>query len=106
MLLRSRSGVGEADGAVEVAGGVDLDDPQTRVLCVLGADPAVVRTALRDLGLSRERAPAGLVESLDLQVALGVPIHDRLDPSVYGALTAQDDPALADDQDRLEDGPA
>ena len=43
---RPGSRVGKADRAVEVAGGVDLDDPQTGVLGVLGADPAVVRAAV------------------------------------------------------------
>nr|WP_233163229.1 hypothetical protein [Glycomyces salinus] len=56
------AGVGEADRAVEVAPGVDLDDAQACVLLVLGAQPAVRRAAVFDLGLELERDGAGLVE--------------------------------------------
>lgn len=41
--VRLMAGVGEADRAVEVAGGVDLDQPDAGVLLVVGAEPAVER---------------------------------------------------------------
>lgn len=47
--VRLMAGVGEADRAVEVARGVDLDQPDAGVLLVVGAEPAVERTpAVRD----------------------------------------------------------
>jgi hypothetical protein len=76
------------------------------VLCVLGTDPTVVRTALRDLGLSGERALAGLVEPLDLQIAIGVSIHDRIHPPVDRTIATQHYPAVADDERRVKHHPA
>jgi hypothetical protein len=45
MLLVAGARLGKAHRAVEVVGGVHLDDPQTRVLLVLRAEAAVKRTA-------------------------------------------------------------
>ena len=56
--------LGEADRAVEVAAGVDLDDPEARVLGVLGADAAVARAALAGRGLAQQRRRARPVVAL------------------------------------------
>src|ERR671937_165023 len=99
-----RSRLREADRTVQVAGGVDLDDSEAGVLCVLGADAAIVRTASSHLGLPLERALAGLAEALDLQVAPGVAVDDRFKRSVVGAPAAQDHPALASSELSVEHG--
>ena len=62
VAVRLVAGVGEADRAVQVAAGVDLDDAQAGVLLVLRAQPAVARAAVLHLGLEGERDGAGLVE--------------------------------------------
>src|SRR5215203_230385 len=74
VLLGPGAGVGEADRAVEVAGGVDLDDPEAGVLGVLGADPAVARAAQLDRGLAQQRRGPGPVEALHRAPALRVAI--------------------------------
>ena len=88
--------VGEADRAVQVAAGVDLDDPEAGVLLVLGAEPAVERAALGHLGLELERQRAGLVVALLRHVELGVRVDERLELAVVGAALAQHDPVVAD----------
>jgi hypothetical protein len=100
--LVPRAGLGEADRAVKIAGGVDLDDPETAVLLVLGADAAVPRTAVDDLGLQPQRAVARLVVALDLDVALRVAVHERLERAVVGAALAEVDPAIAGHYLRLD----
>src|SRR5215207_9077568 len=106
VLLRPRAGVGEADRAVEVAGGVDLDDPQAGVLGVLGADATVTRAAVKGLRLTLAGVFAGLVEALDLQIALGVAVDDRLEFSVVGAPTAEDHAGVANEELGIEHGAA
>src|SRR5262249_32605591 len=97
-LLGARTGVSEADRAVQIAAGVHLDDAQAGVLGVLGADAAVVGTAARDLGLALKRLLARLIEALEVQVALGVPVNDGLEWSVVGTDARQHDLAAALEQ--------
>jgi hypothetical protein len=59
-----------------------------------------------ELGLPSERTLPGLVESLNLHVAFGVSIDDRLDRSVVGALTTQNDSTVADEERCVQDNPA
>ena len=54
------------------------------MLGVLGADPAVVRAALGDLGSAPERLGAGLAETLDVEIALGIAVDDGLEPPWSG----------------------
>jgi hypothetical protein len=49
--VKLAAGVGEADGAVEVAGRVDLDQPDARMLLVVRTQAAVERAAVVHLGL-------------------------------------------------------
>ncbi len=106
------AGVGEADRAVEVAGGVHLDDREAGVLLVLGAQAAVERTAVLHLGLELERQRARLVEPLLRHVELRVRVDERLEEALLGAALAHDhavvahvhlgvDHRLADRADRL-----
>ena len=90
------AGVGEADRAVQVAVGVDLDDPEAGVLLVLRAQPAVRRAAVLDLGLEGQRDRAGLVEPRRGQVRLRVAVDQRLELAVLPAALAQVDLVLAD----------
>ena len=68
------------------------------VLGVLGADPAVVRAALGDLGLALERLGAGLAETLDVEIALGIAVDDGLEPAVVWARPAEDHATALDDE--------
>lgn len=79
------TGVGEAHRAVEVAGGVDLDDPQAGVLLVVRAQPAVQRAAVAHLGLGLQRQGARLVEPLHVDVHLGVAVEQRFEGAVVPA---------------------
>jgi hypothetical protein len=90
------AGVGEADGAVEVAARVDLDDPETGVLLVLGAEAAVERAAVLHLGLELEGQRPGLVEAKLGRVQLGVRVDERLERPVLGAALAHDYAVVAD----------
>src|SRR5215207_3292946 len=94
--------LGEADGAVEVAAGVDLDDPEARVLRVLGTDAAVARAAPVGRGLAQQRRRSGPVIALHVAPARGVAVGKRLDRAVLGTLAAQDHPPAAVDQLRVE----
>jgi len=82
--------VGKAHRAIEVAAGVDLDDPEAGVLLVVGAQAAVERAAVTDLGLGLERDRARLVEALRRHVHLGVAVQQRLEGSVVPTPLAQE----------------
>ena len=97
------TGVGEADRAVQVAAGVDLDDPQAGVLLVLRAQAAVRRAAVADLGLEGQRDCPGLVEPGRAQVRLRVAVDQRLERPVLPAALTQVYPVLADVDLRVED---
>ena len=84
-------GVGEADRAVQVAAGVDLDNAEAGVLLVLRAQAAVRRTAVLDLGLERQRERPRPVEPRRGHVGLRVPVHQRLERAVLAAALAQVD---------------
>ena len=90
-------GVSEADRAVEVAGGVDLDEGEADVLLVFGAEAAIERAAVVDLGAEVEGYSAGLVETDAADVHLGVGADDALKPTVFGASLAHVDLVVADD---------
>src|SRR5439155_12201042 len=80
-----RAGIGEAEGAVEVAGRVDLDQSETGVLLVLGAEATVMGTSVLDLGLELQWQGSRLVVRRDVRVKLGVAEHQRLEPAVARA---------------------
>ena len=94
--------LGEADRAVEVAAGVDLDDPEAGVLGVLGADAAVARAAPLGHGLAQQRSRARPVVALRFAPAIAVAVRERLDQAVLGAFTTQDHPPVSLDQLRVE----
>jgi hypothetical protein len=94
--------LGEADGAVEVAAGVDLDDPEARVLGVLGADAAVARAALVGRGLAQQRSRARPVIALRFAPAIAVAVRKRFDQAMLGAFTTEDHPPVSLDQLRFE----
>ncbi len=91
-----RLGVGEADGAVQVAVAVDLDKSQAGVLLVLGAQPAVLGTAVDHLGAEFQGDRAGLVVAQRTEVHFGVGAYQGLEPSVVRAPLPHDDPAILD----------
>ena len=65
-------GIGEAHRAGEVAGLVDLDDGEARMLLVVGAEAAIPRAAALGAGERRQRPVAGL------EVLQGAPPVDRV----------------------------
>ena len=65
------------------------------MLGVLGADPAVARTAQLRRGLAQQRRGPGPVEALHRPPALRVAIGERLDRAVLGALAAQEHAPVA-----------
>ncbi len=89
-VLTQRAGVGEADRAVQVAAGVDLDDAQAGVLLVLGAQPTVRGTTVLHLGLGPQRPGTGLVEPLHGHVHLRVAVDPGLELPVLRAPLAQE----------------
>ncbi len=97
------AGVGEADRAVKVAAAVDFDDPQTGVLFVLRAQPAVERAAVDHLGLGFQRDGAGLVEPQRVHVHLRVGIQQRLERPVRRAAFAQEHLVVANVDLRVDD---
>jgi hypothetical protein len=54
-----------------------------------------MRAATRALGLALQGLLARLVEALDLEVALRVPVDDRLEVTVLGTVAGEDDAAIA-----------
>jgi hypothetical protein len=66
------------------------------VLLVLGADAAVERAVLLDLGLELERQRAGLVEAQLTHVQLGIGVDKRLEAAVLRAALAQQHAVVAD----------
>src|SRR5205823_10834354 len=70
---------------VEIAGRVHLDEREAGVLLVLGAETAIERTTLFDLGLESKRQRSRLVVTEDARVEIGVSEHDRLERAVVGA---------------------
>ncbi|HEY3051408.1 MAG TPA: hypothetical protein VGJ40_06740 [Gaiellaceae bacterium] len=89
-------GVGEADRTIEVAVRVHLDQAQAGVLLVLGAEAAVERAAVLDLGLELERQRPRLVEAQLTHVQLGVRVDERLEAAVLRAALAQQHAIVAD----------
>src|SRR5262249_34127510 len=72
-----RAGVGEAERAIHVAGAVDLDDADTGVLLVFGAEAAVVGAAVLDRRRELERDRPGLVVFGGAGVSAGVTVDPR-----------------------------
>ena len=101
--VEAGAGVGEADRAIEVARAVDLDQGEAGVLAMLGADPAVERAALEDLGRDAGRRLAGLVEPGLLHVRLGVGVDQALEPAVVVAALAHVDLVVAEQDLRVDD---
>jgi len=77
--------VGEAQRALHVARAVDLDDAEAGMLLVIGAQPAVVRTALLDLASKGERNGARFVELALRGVGLGIAVDQRFETAMLGA---------------------
>jgi hypothetical protein len=73
--LMSGARLGEAHRAVEVAAGVDLDDPQARVLGVLGADAAIARAAQLGRRLPQQRRRAWPLVALRVAPARRVAVR-------------------------------
>src|SRR5579885_401509 len=48
--VKARPGVGKAERAIHIAGAVDLNDAQTGVLLMIGAEAAIVGTAMLNAG--------------------------------------------------------
>src|SRR5690349_20749917 len=86
---------GEAERAIQVTGLVHLDDPQAGVMLVLGAQAAVVRAAILELGGKLKRQRARLIVARDLGVQLRVAEYQRLEPAVLGAALAHEHLAVA-----------
>lgn len=87
--VEARSGVREADRAVEVAGGVHLDEGEAGVLAVLRTEPAVEWTAAVDLGGDPGRGLAGLVVTGLADVCLRIGVDEAFEPAVVGTALAQ-----------------
>ena len=68
--------------------------------------PEEHRAALHGLGLQPQRQLTGLVVALDLDVALGVAVHDGLEPAMLGTALAEEDLSGAADHLSLEYLPA
>src|SRR5713226_3883744 len=105
-LGEMRAGVGEAERAVEIASGIDLDQSQACVLPVLGAESAVVRAALANLGRECDGQGARLVVAGDLRVQLRVPKDEGLEPAVLGTAFAHDHPTIPKEDLGIDDTPA
>src|SRR5215470_5966801 len=104
--VEARPGAREAEWAVHVAGAVDLDDAQARVLLVLRAEPTVIGAALTDLRVEREGDGAGLVEAGVADVGFGVGVDQGLEWAVVGTPLAHEYPALAKQDLRVDHAPA
>ena len=89
-LRQVRSGIGKTQRAVQVACGVDLDQRQAGVLTVLGAQPAVMWTALPHLGCELQRDRPRLVEACDLRVEVCVAEDQGFKPAMIRAPLAHD----------------
>ena len=98
------AGVGETDGAVEVAGGVDLDEAQAHVLLVFRAKAAVQRAAVFDLSAELQGDGAGFVELDGVDVHLGVGADDAFEPAVFGTPLSHVDLVVPDDYLSVDDG--
>ena len=68
--------------------------------------PEEHRAALHGLGLQPQRQLTGLVVALDLDLALGVAVHDGLEPAMLGTALAEEDLSGAADHLSLEYLPA
>ena len=84
--------VREADRAIEVAPGVDLDQRDADVLLVLRTETAIPRTPFANLGAPAERDAARLVEARRCDVCLGVGADQSLEPAMFRAAFAEIDP--------------
>jgi hypothetical protein len=93
--MEARAGLGEAERTRHVAGAVDLNDAETGVLLVIGAQAAIVRAAVFDLSGKLQRYCAGLVELRGVGVLLGVAIDQCFEGSVIGAPLAHEDFVVA-----------
>ena len=100
----SDAGVGEAHGAVEVAGGVHLDEAEANVLFVLRAEAAIQRATIFYLSAEIQGNGAGLVEADAADVHFGVRTDDALKPAVGGATLAHVDLVVANNDLGVDDG--
>lgn len=55
-------GVGEAQGAIHIASGIDFDDADTSMLLVVGTETAIMRATGNNFGRVLQRERARLVE--------------------------------------------
>ena len=104
--VEARAGIREADRAVEVAGGVHLDQREAGVLAVLRAQAAIERAAVDALRGDARRGLAGLVELRLLHVGAGVPVDQSLEPAVLRAPLAHERAVVAQEHLGVDDDPA
>ena len=81
----ARPRIGKAKWAIHIAGAVDFNDAKTGVLLMIGAQAAIVGTAIFDLRAIGKRDRARFVELAELRVCLRIPIHQRLEGAAVRA---------------------
>ena len=84
----SGAGIGEADGAVQVAGRIHLDDGQAGMLLMLRTEPTVQGAPLLHLGAELLGDSARLIEFQGIDIHLGVGAEDAFEPPVLLATLA------------------
>src|SRR5258708_4103808 len=97
------AGPGKADGAVEVAVAVHLEDSQAGVLLVVRAQPAVEGAAPGEFGLGLQRDRSRLVEAYGLEVPVGTGVQECFEAAVVGAALPQVEAVVPDVDLGVED---
>jgi hypothetical protein len=92
--------------AIHVAHAVDLDDPEARVLLMVGAEAAVVRASVLGLGAEGQRDRSRLVVLAVRHVRLGVPIDQRFKRPASGTPFPHVDLVVTEDHLTVDDAPA
>src|SRR5581483_4622358 len=75
--IETRTRVGETEGTIHVAGAVDLDNAEARVLLMVGTQAAIVGAAALDGGRVLQRDRSRLVEFGQRRVRLRVAVDKR-----------------------------
>jgi len=74
----------------------NLDYSHARVLLMVGAQPAVERASVTNLGCKFERNPAGTIKPRGVHVHFSVGAYDSLEPPVFGTALLHVDPPVSD----------